>query len=226
MNDKTRVSQTPVSGPSYVAHYLAEHPDFFLHHRELLTSMAVPHDAGAISLVERQVKALRDKNRELQSQMIDMLKNARDNEQLLAEVMQVTMKLVHATTLQQLADILRHELHQRFQTDAETLIVCGQGNSTPPLRFESHSTLLESVHCGFPDAAPVCGSIDATVRRYLFGDLISDLRSVALLPLGQLAKHGLIAIASRDSDRFSPKMGTLFLEMLAQIAGEMVVKLR
>ncbi len=226
MNDKTRVSQTPVSGPSYVAQYLAEHPDFFLHHREILTLMSVPHDAGVPSLVERQVKALRDKNRELQGQMIEMLKNARDNEQLLAEVMQVTLKLLHADNRQQLAEILRHELHQRFQTDAEVMIVCGNGEGVPPLRFEPHATLLENVHCGFPDAAPVCGSMDANVRRYLFGDLKSDLHSVALLPLGQLAKHGLLAIASRDNDRFSPKMGTLFLEMLAQVASEMVVKLK
>lgn len=209
-----------------VKEYLIDHPDFLEQHRDLLTYMAIPHDAGAVSLVERQVQALRDKNRELQAQMMDMMWHASENEHLLAKVVQLTAEAVLATSLQQLAEILRHQLHQHFHTDAEALLICGSGDALPPLRFVDHREMLYATSCGFPDAAPVCGTLDKASKSFLFGDFPNELRSVALLPLGQLAKNGVLAIASRDDQRYSPKMGTTFLELLAQFVNSMVEKLR
>ena len=44
-----------------VADFLRRHPAFFVEHDELLADLIVPHEAGhAVSLVERQVKLLRE----------------------------------------------------------------------------------------------------------------------------------------------------------------------
>lgn len=47
----------------------------------------------------------------------------------------------------------------------------------------------------------------------LYGDRAEDVQSSALLPLPGL---GLIAVGSRDGNRFYPGMGTLFLRMMGE----------
>ena len=47
-----------------IAGYLKANPEFFERHASLLNSLRLPHDAGgsAVSLIERQVLVLRQKN--------------------------------------------------------------------------------------------------------------------------------------------------------------------
>ena len=55
-----------------VKDYLAAHPDFFENHASLLSSLHLPHSTGgAVSLVERQVSVLRQKDLKLEKQLKD-----------------------------------------------------------------------------------------------------------------------------------------------------------
>ena len=46
-----------------VAAYLRAHKDFFVEHEALLADITIPHETGkAVSLVERQVVVLRERN--------------------------------------------------------------------------------------------------------------------------------------------------------------------
>jgi len=64
-----------------IAQYLQDHPDFFEAHLDLLTEINLPHPHGGrtISLSERQLVALREKNHVLEKQMHELLSNAREN---------------------------------------------------------------------------------------------------------------------------------------------------
>ena len=65
--------------------YLAAHPDFFERHSTLLSSLHLPHaSGGAVSLVERQVSVLRQKELKLQRQLRELLNVARENDTLRA----------------------------------------------------------------------------------------------------------------------------------------------
>ena len=58
--------------------YLAAHPDFFENHAALLNSLHLPHaTGGAISLVERQVSVLRQKDLKLEKQLKELIEVAR-----------------------------------------------------------------------------------------------------------------------------------------------------
>ena len=47
--------------PEQIEAWLREHPEFFENHPDLLAELSLPHESGsAISLVERQVRLLRD----------------------------------------------------------------------------------------------------------------------------------------------------------------------
>lgn len=218
MTDSTDNTETTLTGAAYVAHYLSEHPDFFLQHRELLMQLNVPHEAGTVSLVERQVKALRDRNRELQSQMIDMLRNARENERLLGQCLALALTLINADTPAQMLQTLRQQLLADFQCDAFAALLCDHQLPLPAgARDVEHEILLGAIGCEFPDGEPVCGLLERPVREFLFGELKPDLQSVALLPLGARAERGVIAIASRSNDRFVPQMGTVFLQLIGNL---------
>lgn len=208
----------PLHGEAYVAQFLSDNPDFFLRHRDLLMQLAIPHEAGAVSLVERQVKALRDRVRELQSQMIDMLRHARENELVLNQCLSLSLGMIESTHIENLINVVRSELLREFRCDALSVLFCQVDvNGIIHARRVSHDDMLNELGCGFPDGEPVCGFLDQRARKYLFGDLNPDLHSVALLPLGLNAARGVIAIASRDKDRFSPQMGTVFLQLIAQL---------
>lgn len=211
-----------LGGATYVAQYLHEHPEFFRQHPELLSQLEVPHEAGAISLVERQVKVLRERLRELQGQMIEMLRNARENERLLAQCFQLCMRLIGCTDLQTMHEQLRQSLQLDFHADAEALLFSERVPVAAPLRQASAEQIRHALHCGFPDAEPVCGALDNDMRTFLFGELRPELRSVALVPIGVGARDGLLAIASRDAAHFTPAMGTMFLTLIGQLLARMV----
>jgi len=60
----------------------------------------------------------------------------------------------------------------------------------------------------------VCGRLNRNKRDYLFGSRAQWVQSTALVPMGT---DGMLAIGSSDPARFYPGMGTLFLDLLAQV---------
>ena len=63
----------------------------------------------------------------------------------------------------------------------------------------------------------VCGRLSQTKLEFLFESRARCVQSTAMLPLGEKGKHGFMAIGSSDPSRFYPGMGTLFLELLADV---------
>jgi uncharacterized protein YigA (DUF484 family) len=66
-------------------------------------------------------------------------------------------------------------------------------------------------------ARPNCGQLSPEQLRALFDDAAGQVRSVAVVPLMGDEWRGVLAIGSRDSERFSTSMGTLFLSRLGEL---------
>ena len=83
-----------------VREYLEANPDFFDRHGALLSSLSVPHGSGeAISLVERQVSVLRQKEIKLSRQIKDLIDVARANDTLAAKIHELSLQLMAAKQL-------------------------------------------------------------------------------------------------------------------------------
>ena len=66
-----------------VVAYLKAHKNFFVDHEALLADISIPHETGkAVSLVERQVVVLRERNVELRERLTHLLDVARENDVL------------------------------------------------------------------------------------------------------------------------------------------------
>jgi uncharacterized protein YigA (DUF484 family) len=76
-----------------------------------------------------------------------------------------------------------------------------------------NSTHLNSFRDCLKDGEPLCGRLQPEKNAVLYGPRAEEVQSSALLPLPGL---GLVAVGSRDGNRFYPGMGTLFLRMMGE----------
>ena len=62
-----------------------------------------------------------------------------------------------------------------------------------------------------------CGKIRDSQREFLFRGDADEIGSAALVPLGEGAEIGFLAVGSIDSDRFHPGMSIDFLTRLGDL---------
>jgi len=205
-----------------VADYLRDNPEFFQNNASLLASLQIPHAVGpAVSLVEYQVRVLRDQNSQLKRKLMDLVHVARDNNRLNERMHQLTLGLIKSDSLEALLDTLRENLLGEFKADTVILRLGGMTETrtrecgVDP--YEPDAPELQHFETFLKTSRPQCGRFKPEQLQYLFGDQAQAIESVALIPLGHHSKHGLLAIGSQEASRFHPGMGTLFLTHLGEL---------
>jgi hypothetical protein len=194
-----------------VAHYLLNTPEFFEEHLETLTQITLPHPHGGrtISLGERQLLALREKNKGLEKKLHDMLGFARENEALQLKVHEFTNALFAARDLATLQEMIPHLLRDIFSVPHAVLHLW---QTTPPG--------IELLTFADEKLQPVCAHQAIENTADWFGECAAQLQSFAYLPLHAGSESiGLLVLASEDKQRFYPEMGALFLNRIAETVG-------
>ncbi|MDX1557252.1 MAG: DUF484 family protein [Xanthomonadales bacterium] len=211
---------------SIVANFLRKHPNYLKNNPEVLESQQLLHNSGvAASLIERQVKLLRDKNEELTRQLNRLIHVASENEQLMSRLHQLTMELMAIPDLNEFFAHLSARLLKDFNADIFRVCLFDTGleieideELDETLRTVSRDDAeVQRFHDHLDKGQTVCGRLSQTKLEFLFGNRARWVQSTALLPLGKQGVHGLMAIGSSDPARFYPGMGTLFLELLADV---------
>lgn len=190
-----------------VAQYLQDHPQFFEGHTELLTQITLPHPHGGrtISLSERQLVALRDKNRELEKKLHELIEFAHENDALQHKVHEFVVALFAARDLATLQEIIPHLLREIFSVPHAALRLW---QLTPPS--------AEVLSFADTQQQPVCLHQAAHDTAEWFGEIGKQLHSFAYLPLHAGSETiGMLVMASEDKQRFYPGMGTMFLQRIA-----------
>ncbi len=207
-----------------VEHYLRIHPEFFEQHSDLLTALRLPHQRGgaAISLVERQVTVLRERNRKLECKLKDLLEVARTNDGLADKIHTLAVRLLAAADTTEILEIVEASLREDFGAQQILLVLFNGTTDTPePGRFlkivDRNDPALKSFSTFLSSGRPRCGQIRDAQRDFLFGKDNVEIGSVALVPVGEKASVGLLAIGSFDSDYFSPAMSTDFLNRIGDL---------
>lgn len=207
-----------------IADYLQANPDFFERHSVLLNSLRLPHDAGgpAVSLVERQVLVLRQKNLKLERKLKDLLDVARSNDALASRIHALAMLMLAAPDQAGVVQVLEEQLRVSFNADQSVLVVfedpAGGATTGRFLRVvDRDDPAIASFRTFLQAHAPRCGQVRDAQRDFLFGAGNVEIGSVALVPLGHKAELGFLAVGSRDSDHFHPGMSIDFLARLGEL---------
>jgi uncharacterized protein len=207
-----------------VADYLKSHPDFFERHPLVLLSLKLPHRTGgsAISLVERQVSMLRQRNAQLERQFKDLVSVAKTNDALVEKIHQLCLKLMRAPTLPARLELLETSLREDFGAERAVLVLFTE---VAPARAERDGFVrrLSQEHedvkpfAAFLRAAkPRCGPLRDR-QKYIFERDADTVSSAALVPLGASASLGFLIIGSHDPDHFHPGKRMDFLARLGEL---------
>ena len=208
-----------------VCEYLAGNPDFFERNARLLGSLQLPHETGsAVSLVERQVSVLRQKEIRLEQQLKELIGVARTNDLLAAKIHQFTLQLLAVEDLAGAIAAIEEAMRSGFDADHAVLVLFGD-----PEEFEDidagrffRAVPREDESLGpfktfLQGSGPRCGQVRDAQRDFLFRDAAGEIGSMALIPLGPKASIGFLAIGSNDADRFHPAMSIDFLTRLGDL---------
>lgn len=203
-----------------VCRYLEDHPDFLLRHPEVLAKLALTHDVrGATSLIERQVRVLREENQSLREQLRDLVTIARENDVLSARVHRFAIAMADSASLDDVFDNAYEMLRREFRLDAVAILCRGEGSAAfARPEFVGDDARLAAAIREHGGGKPACGArFDESLMKYLFGAAAAEVRSAALIGLGPRGAFGLLALGSHDARRFHPEMGTVYLAQLGDI---------
>ena len=229
MKDKPQVpAPQPDESPSEsleaaaIAAYLEAHPDFFVEHEELLPALRIPHQRGdTVSLVERQLKLLRERNIEMRHRLSQLMDVARDNDRLFDKTRRLNLALMDATSLEEIVIAVEDSLRQEFQVPFVSLILFSD-NAMPVGRWVTTAEAQKAIG-GLIGEKTVCGALREHELAFLFGaEQSKEVGSTAIVTLNHLGLHGVLAIGSRDPQHYKSSVGTLFLNYIADVLGRLL----
>lgn len=212
----------PVVDDDQVAAFLADHPDFFERHPELLAGLrfAPAHGNRAISLHERQLEVLRDKLRQTERKLGELVHLGKENDAIGERLQRWTRELLRVTDDERLPGVVVDGMRNGF---AVPLVALRLWRTRPGFVSPEWARETAEEWIGQVDAMrqPYCGPRGDSRFAGWLPNAGADARSVALLPLRHgagPASFGLLVLGSSDPERFQASMGTAFLERIAELA--------
>jgi len=215
-----------------IANYLANSPDFFERHAQLLAAVQLtsPHGNRAVSLQERQAEMLREKIKALEHRVMDMVRHGNENMIIADRLQRWARNIFQVHSGKALPASIVAEIRTQFMVPQVAIKVWdvdsrygaeafAEGVSDDAKAFASS---LTQPYCGVNSGFEAANWLDDTAMAM----------SVALIPLrsGAIATtepaFGMLVLASPDPQRFQSGMGTDFLERIAELASAALSRLR
>ena len=195
-----------------IALFLRGNPKFFDQHPELLEKIHVPHPHGgrAIPLSERQNLALREKLKALEGKLGELVRFGEDNDAISEKVHRLALALIAARDFPALVNALHFHLREDFAVPHVALRVWDKISAAEPVD-EAQKQAAAAM------SSPQCGPAAGNAFAPWFGEAAEHVRSMALVPLGETAVFGMLALGSEDAQRFFPDMGTLYLRRIGEL---------
>lgn len=208
-----------------VAAFLVAHPDFFDRHERLLADLWITHEPGgaAISLVERQVSLLRQRNADLDKQLKQLVSVAKANDALVEKIHRLALRLLATSDFAARLDLLETGLREDFRAERAVLVLFEGGPGIGSKR-DAFVKFVDRNDAGLKPFAsflkmgkPRCGLIRDRQKSFLFAGYETEIGSAALVPLGCSADLGFLVIGSSDRDYFNPGKSTDLLIRLGEL---------
>ena len=212
-----------------IALYLRDHPEFFGDHPELLASISVPHPHGgrAISLHERQLEVLREKNRAMERKLAELIRVGQENDAIGDKLLDWTRRLLVVTEAERLPQAVGDGMQELFDVPQVALRLWGMRQPYRDLPC-AIAVAVDAITLANSMKQPYCGpNADFHAATWL-PEGGAATRSIALLPLRKGADpsaFGLLVLGSADPSRFDMNMGTAYLERIAEMASAALARL-
>jgi len=208
-----------------VAAYLLANPDFFVDRDSLLLKIQVPHkNKGTISLVEKQLDVIRDRQKETRKQLREFVENAERNKEIFDKSRKLILSMMATKRSSEFFTALEKGLKRDFGCKTNSLVVFGEpkqiNHFTSRLPGESARKYVGAL---MKSKVPTLGILRPREQDFLFRDQSEKVKSAAVLTIRDKNKHlGMLAIGSSDMEYFTPDMDTLFINFIAETLGKLL----
>lgn len=217
-----------------VAAYLQSNPQFFEDHAELLATVQLtsPHSHRAVSLQERQMEILREKNKGLELKLADLVRHGHENDRTQGRMHAWQMRLLAEADSHALPYAVQDGMQQVFDVPAVALRLWNVGEAFAHMEVaQGASDDLRLFAEGL--RAPYCGANSGfEAAKLLERDDIESLAMVTLRVPARSAEEGpgpafgLLVLGSPEPRRFHEGMGTAYLTQIGEVAGAALNRLR
>ena len=208
-----------------IARYLQDNPKFFEDYGDLLAQLYIPHPHGgrAICITERQILTLREKSRQLEGKLAELIRFGEENDAIGEKVHRMAVALAGARDLDAVLRALYSHLGEDLAVPHVALRLWNIPAQPGRPEFAEVGEQTRIFAAGLPH--PFCGANAGFEAISWFGEGGTHVRSVALVALRREAETvGLLALGSEDVQRFYPEMGTLYLTRIGEMAAAALLR--
>lgn len=215
-----------------IANYLANTPDFFERHAEMLAGvhMTSPHSKRAVSLQERQAEMLRDKIKVLEHRLMDMIRHGNENALLSDRLLRWSASLFQNASPAAIPAQIVDQVRDQFAVPQVAIKVWAVASAHKDADFALGATEDAKLFASSL-TEPFCG-VNTGFEAVTWLPEPTAAASIALLPLRDTSSgatqpaFGMLVLSSPDAQRFNSGMGTDFLQHVADIASAALGRLR
>jgi len=215
-----------------IANYLANTPDFFLRHAELLAAVQFtsPHSNRAVGLQERQAEMLREKIKSLEQRIMEMIRHGSENVMLSDKILRWARSLLTVTDLYALPASIVQDIQTQFSVPQVGLRLWGVATEYAGLAVAREVSDDARVFASSL-TEPFCG-LNTGFEAVSWLEDPSTVSSLALVPLrggaagATTPAFGLLVLASPDPHRFHSGMGTDFLARIGELVSAATSRLK
>lgn len=194
-----------------IAVWLRTHPEFFEENADVFAALRVPHPEGghAISMVERQLIALREKNAQLERRVTELIGYGQHNDALADKLHRLTLALLRADSPESTKAVVAESLASDYRVPYVAL-----RQWSAPL-IDDVSVEMQAYVVGLD--RPYVGANSAYESTGWFNVDTEQLESFAYVPLSNPEVFGVLCLASDDPKRFTPDMAVDVLARLGNL---------
>ena len=222
-----------------IANYLANTPGFFERHAELLGAVQLtsPHGQRAVSLQERQMEMLRERIKNMEMKIVEMIRNSQENVAIADRLQRYTRTILLTGNAAELPGRMVASLKHEFLIPQAAIRLWGvEAEHNGAVYAEPASDDVKSFASSL--TLPYCG-VNAGFEAGEWLDDASTVMSMAMIPLrsgfsekfGEKISEkdcafGLLVLGSPDPARYAAEMGTEFLTRIGEVSSAALMRLR
>ena len=187
--------------------YLLENTDFFLSRESLVSELSFKHDAqGATSLLEMQVRKLRDEQSRLMDMLSGFVSTGKENEELFFKSKNLTLSVIAAKDFDEVKKTVELFFEQNFEIDSCILEILSDSQLQELENKTNLDMNKDAIHMG-----PL--SKEKMDAFFSSESVKSAVISVMKLKSG----FGLLKIGSNEPTKYLGDGDTTFIEYIRDI---------
>ena len=192
--------------------FLLENIDFFVSRESLVSELSFKHDSGgASSLLEMQVRRLRDEQSRLMEMLTSFVSTGQDNEDLFLKSKTLTLALIKAKDIDSIIETVESFFQDIIGADTCNLVLVSDQEVQELESVTGIEMNKNSIHMG---------PFSQEKMSYLFQD--EEMLSGVISIFKVKNKFGLLKIGSKDQTKYLGDGDTTFIEYIRDVIASVI----